>query len=71
MRERAEEQYAQLLCQYRQSDRVKELEADLEIEKYENKKLKQTIDQMKKKIEQRIPVIESSEERRVELESIV
>lgn len=48
--------------------RVKILEGEVKALAYEKTKLSETFDEMKKKVEERVPVITEVEKRRVELE---
>ena len=45
------------------------LEKELSLRNYEKERLQKSFDEMKKKIEQRVPVIAEVEKRRLELEN--
>lgn len=48
--------------------RVQILESEIKVISYEKTKLDKTFDEMKRKVEERVPVINEVEKRRIELE---
>lgn len=49
-------------------NKIKVLEGEIKVLSYEKNKLQETFEEMRKKVEERVPVILEVEKRRVELE---